>query len=134
MIYIVLINNIITMIEQTIQTLSAHSSIPEFNRTTTPLKEKRHDSIGVKNDFENIVVTEKNKEYHQSITECEDILPIFENIQKKIDFFLETNKIPHIIFHGSSGTGKRTIVYNFIHKNQYIKKCNILNILYRQNI
>ena len=104
------------MIEQTIQTLSAHSSIPEFNRTTTPLKEKRHDSIGVKNDFENIVVTEKNKEYNQSITECEDILPIFENIQKKIDFFLETNKIPHIIFHGSSGTGKRTIVYNFIHK------------------
>lgn len=43
-------------------------------------------------------------------------LPIFENIQKKIDFFLETNKIPHIIFHGSSGTGKRTIVYNFINK------------------
>ena len=45
-----------------------------------------------------------------------EILPIFENIQKKIDFFLETNKIPHIIFHGSSGTGKRTIVYNFINK------------------
>jgi DNA polymerase III delta prime subunit len=45
-----------------------------------------------------------------------EILPIFENIQKKIDFFLETNKIPHIIFHGSSGTGKRTIVYDFINK------------------
>ena len=46
----------------------------------------------------------------------EDNIPLHENIQKKIDFFLQTNKIPHIIFHGSSGTGKRTIVYNFINK------------------
>ena len=52
----------------------------------------------------------------KSILKIEEKLPIFENIQKKIDFFLETNKIPHIIFHGSSGTGKRTIVYDFINK------------------
>ena len=37
-------------------------------------------------------------------------------IQSKLDHFLENNKIPHIIFHGSSGTGKKTLVHHFIHK------------------
>jgi DNA polymerase III delta prime subunit len=46
----------------------------------------------------------------------QDVILINENIQKKLDYFLETNKIPHIIFHGSSGTGKRTIVYDFLNK------------------
>lgn len=46
----------------------------------------------------------------------DDLLPIHENIKNKINYFLESNKIPHIIFHGSSGTGKRTIVYDFINK------------------
>jgi hypothetical protein len=44
------------------------------------------------------------------------VLPIHDNIQKKINYFLETNEIPHIIFHGSSGTGKKTIVYDFLNK------------------
>jgi DNA polymerase III delta prime subunit len=39
-----------------------------------------------------------------------------EPIYKKLDYFYKTNKIPHIIFHGSSGSGKRTIVNNFILK------------------
>jgi hypothetical protein len=43
-------------------------------------------------------------------------LPIHENIQQKLDMFYETKKVPHIIFHGSSGTGKRTIVYQFLDK------------------
>jgi hypothetical protein len=43
-------------------------------------------------------------------------LNIHENIYKKLDYFYETNKIPHIIFHGSSGSGKRTIVDNFLNK------------------
>jgi DNA polymerase III delta prime subunit len=34
----------------------------------------------------------------------------------KLDYFLKTNKIPHIIFHGSSGTGKKTIVFQFVNK------------------
>ena len=46
----------------------------------------------------------------------DNLLPINQNIKDKIDYFLKTNKIPHIIFHGSSGTGKRTIVYDFINK------------------
>lgn len=43
-------------------------------------------------------------------------LPINPNIKKKLEFFLMNQKIPHIIFHGSSGTGKRTIVYDFINR------------------
>lgn len=43
-------------------------------------------------------------------------LNIHENIYEKLDYFYESNKIPHIIFHGSSGSGKRTIVDNFLNK------------------
>lgn len=43
-------------------------------------------------------------------------LPLHEHIQKKLDFFYQTRKIPNIIFHGSSGSGKRTIVYDFLNK------------------
>jgi len=42
--------------------------------------------------------------------------PLNVNIKKKLEFFLIHQKIPHIIFHGSSGTGKRTIVYDFINR------------------
>jgi Cdc6-like AAA superfamily ATPase len=44
------------------------------------------------------------------------ILPSFQKIHQKLDYFYMTNKIPNIIFHGSSGTGKRTIVYDFLNK------------------
>jgi len=43
-------------------------------------------------------------------------LNIHENIHEKLDYFYKTNKIPHIIFHGSSGSGKRTIVDTFLNK------------------
>jgi len=47
-------------------------------------------------------------------------------IKAKLDFFIETGKIPNIIFHGASGSGKRTIVDNFIsdiykHNKELIK-------------
>jgi hypothetical protein len=35
-------------------------------------------------------------------------------IHEKLNFFLKTGKIPNIIFHGASGSGKRTIVHHFI--------------------
>jgi len=41
-------------------------------------------------------------------------LDIHKNIYKKLKNFEMTNKIPHLIFHGASGTGKRTIVNNFL--------------------
>ena len=41
-------------------------------------------------------------------------LQIHEQIRNKLAFFLENKKIPNIIFHGPSGSGKRTIVQNFV--------------------
>jgi hypothetical protein len=53
------------------------------------------------------------------------ILPIHENIKKKLDSFHASKKIPHIIFHGASGTGKRTIVFEFLHKIYNYDKANM---------
>jgi DNA polymerase III delta prime subunit len=41
-------------------------------------------------------------------------LNIHELIKKKLLYFQETHKIPNIIFHGPSGSGKRTIVHQFV--------------------
>lgn len=43
-------------------------------------------------------------------------LDIHRNIKEKLDYFYEIHKIPNIIFHGPSGSGKRTIVDDFINK------------------
>jgi hypothetical protein len=37
-----------------------------------------------------------------------------ENIKNKLKYFIEQNKIPHILFHGPAGSGKRTLVYKFV--------------------
>ena len=44
------------------------------------------------------------------------LLLIHQDIISKLDYFYKQNKIPHIIFHGNSGSGKRTIVDQFLHK------------------
>ena len=41
---------------------------------------------------------------------------IHKNIKNKLDKFIELNKIPHIIFYGESGSGKRYILNYFIKK------------------
>ena len=43
-------------------------------------------------------------------------LIIHTDIKKRLDYFLEIKKIPHIIFHGPSGSGKRSLVYHFLDK------------------
>ena len=43
-------------------------------------------------------------------------LNIHQNIKEKLNYFQEIHKIPNIIFHGPSGSGKRTIVNDFINK------------------
>jgi DNA polymerase III delta prime subunit len=43
-------------------------------------------------------------------------LDIHHSIKEKLDYFYKIHKIPNIIFHGASGSGKKTIVSNFIHK------------------
>ena len=59
-------------------------------------------------------------------------LDIHKNIIDKLDYFIDTKKIPHIIFHGPSGSGKRTIVYDFIDKiynnNKFLKQNYVMFI------
>jgi len=43
-------------------------------------------------------------------------LEIHQNIKNKLNYFYEKHKIPNILFHGPSGSGKRTIVNEFINK------------------
>jgi replication factor C small subunit len=43
-------------------------------------------------------------------------LQIHESIKEKLNYFYEKYKIPNILFHGPFGSGKRTIVDEFIHK------------------
>ena len=43
-------------------------------------------------------------------------LIIHESIKEKLEYFHSIHKIPNILFHGPTGSGKRTIVNNFIHK------------------
>jgi DNA polymerase III delta prime subunit len=41
---------------------------------------------------------------------------IHRNIRDKLDYFIQIRKIPHILFYGPSGSGKRTLVNYFIRK------------------
>lgn len=55
---------------------------------------------------------------------------LHEKIREKLDFFHKNNQIPNIIFHGSSGTGKKTILYEFLNKiyegNKHKIKHNVM--------
>ena len=68
----------------------------------------------------------------QSPIHTRPVYPDLQNIMDKLDRFYECEKIPHIIFHGSSGTGKQTIVNYFLSKiyggdKQKIKN-NVMNV------
>ena len=43
-------------------------------------------------------------------------LNIHQSIKEKLNYFYEIHKIPNIIFHGPTGSGKRSIINEFIHK------------------
>ena len=43
-------------------------------------------------------------------------LETHNTIKKKLDYFINMKRIPHIIFHGASGSGKREILNWFINK------------------
>lgn len=45
-----------------------------------------------------------------------ETLKIHSNVYDKLDTFYNNNNIPNIIFHGASGSGKKTILYNFLNK------------------
>jgi DNA polymerase III delta prime subunit len=53
------------------------------------------------------------------------MLSIHKNIEEKLNSFVEHNKIPNIIFYGENGSGKKTILKNFlnnIYKSSDIQK------------
>jgi hypothetical protein len=60
------------------------------------------------------------------------IIDFHPTITNKLNFFLKTEKIPNIIFHGQSGSGKRTIVNNFVssiyHGNKELMKAYVMNV------
>lgn len=41
-------------------------------------------------------------------------MELHQDITDRLNSFIETHTIPHIIFHGASGSGKRTLMTNFI--------------------
>lgn len=57
-------------------------------------------------------------------------LPIHQNIRKTLHLFYSTNRIPHIIFYGSPGSGKQTLVYEFLreiyHQDDQKLKSNVM--------
>jgi len=54
-------------------------------------------------------------------------LEIHSAIQNKLDSFLKHNSVPNIIFYGPSGSGKRTLVYDFVYKIYNNNHINIQN-------
>ena len=70
------------------------------------------------------------RQYNQNIKKT--ILPIHMQIVSKLDKFLETKKVPNLLFHGMSGSGKRTLVNTFITKiyndDKYRIKQNVMNV------
>ena len=59
------------------------------------------------------------------------MLPIHGKIKEKLDAFCESKKIPHLLFTGAPGTGKRTVLFDFLHKVYNNDKSNMkTNIMF----
>lgn len=52
-------------------------------------------------------------------------LTIHENIVEKLNNFIENKKIPNLIFHGTTGSGKKTLLFNFL-KEVYKNETNFM--------
>jgi replication-associated recombination protein RarA len=69
---------------------------------------------------------------HHQIIDKKELLPIHSNIIAKLGRFIDTHKVPHLLFHGTSGSGKRTIVNGFINKiynnDKYRIKQNVMQV------
>ena len=54
-------------------------------------------------------------------------MEIHQTIKEQIDYFIKTKKIPHIIFHGPLGSGKRTLL-NYLITQLYNDKKHIMYV------
>lgn len=61
-----------------------------------------------------------------------ELLNIHQEIKTKLNEFYESNRIPHIIFNGPSGSGKQTLVQEFLKKiyrfNENMIKNNVMHV------
>jgi len=61
-----------------------------------------------------------------------ELLNIHQEIKTKLNEFYESNRIPHIIFNGPSGSGKQTLVQDFLKKvyrfNENMIKNNVMHV------
>jgi hypothetical protein len=79
------------------------------------------------------ILTEKNPFRENDISEPElgenspEVLEIHLEIKQRLNAFHRNNKIPHIIFHGPSGSGKMTLVFDFINTIYQHDKAKIKN-------
>ena len=59
-------------------------------------------------------------------------MEIHKEIKNKLDTFYQTKKIPNLIFHGTSSSGKITIVNDFINKiynkDKQLIKTNVMMV------
>ena len=66
------------------------------------------------------------------------MLDIHLNVYKKLDYFYNNKDIPHILFYGNNGSGKKTILFNFLKKiynnNITPSKVMIVNCSYFKGI
>ena len=62
------------------------------------------------------------------------MLNIHENIKSKLNNFIEYKKIPNIIFHGVSGSGKKTILFDCIKFNLLILQILITSVFDFKNM
>jgi hypothetical protein len=53
------------------------------------------------------------------------MLNIHGKIREKLDAFCASKKIPHLLFTGAPGTGKRTMLFDFLHKIYNNDKANM---------
>jgi len=75
--------------------------------------------------FKNVIIFDKEKYIENNQNNI-----VMDSIKERLDQFYNSKKIPHLIFHGASGTGKRTIVHEFLLKiygdYKSIMKSNIM--------
>jgi len=86
-------------------------SLLSFQTYQDPEDGKKEHSSNVLHTFDTTIKTTR-----QEFPVSKPRLPIHAHILEKLDRFIALNKIPHIIFHGPSGTGKLTLVKDFLNK------------------